>query len=133
VPEIDVSDILLDPEIAGEELTILRRPDATGTNGVDVITETEITPKPVGSVRPTGGNSLVREDAYQQQAKSIRVITNFRLRGVARDGAQNYQPDIVVWGGSRFVVQTVEDYSRYGAGMIQADCMSQNFVDPPPA
>lgn len=133
MPEIDVSDLLLDSFIAGEELTILRRTEVVGANGVPAITEVEVAPKPFGSVQPSGDNSLVREDAFQQQAKSIRVITSFRLRGEARDGGQDFQPDIVVWNGSRFLVRTIEDYSRYGAGMIQADCTSMNFVDPPPA
>ena len=133
MPEIDVSDIILDPFIAGEQLTVLRRTETIGSNGVTTIVETTVTPAPYGSVRPTGANSLVREDAYQQQAKTIRVVTNFALRGAANDGTAGYQPDVVVWGGSRFLVQTVEDYSRYGAGMIQADCTSMNFIDPPPA
>jgi hypothetical protein len=132
VPEIDVTDVLLDPDIAGEQLTVLRRVQTIGTNGVAVITETAVMPAPVGSVRPTGDNSLVREEAYQQQAKSIRVVTNFMLRGEARDGGVDYQPDVIVWKGSRFVVRTIEDYSQYGAGMIQADCTSMEFDDPPP-
>ena len=132
MPEIDVTYVLLDPEIAGEQLTVLRRVQTVGTNGVTVVTETTVMPKPFGSVRPTGDNSLVREDAYQQQAKSIRVVTNFRLRGESNDGASDYQPDVLVWHGSRFLVRTIEDYSQYGAGMIQADCTSMNFVDPPP-
>jgi len=133
MPEIDVTDVLFDPMVGGTAFTVLRRVQTLGINGQVAIVETAIVPSPVGSVRPTGDQSLVREDAFQQQAKSIRVVTTFRLRGEATDGGADYQPDVVVWKGSRFLVRTIEDYSQFGAGLIQADCTSMTFVDPPPS
>lgn len=130
-PMIDVTEVLLDPMVAGEGFQVIRRPEIVSQFGQGSV-PAPVTLPAVGSIQPTSDNSLVREEAYGMQVKTIRVVTTFRLRGVSRMGQQNYQPDIVVWNGGRFIVRTVEDFSSYGAGMIQADCISENFVDPPP-
>ncbi len=43
-----------------------------------------------------------------------------------------YQPDIVKWKGDCFLVKSVDDYTQYGAGMVIAECVSQDFDDAPP-
>jgi len=131
MPGIDVSYVLRDQMIAGERFQVVRRQETVNSLGISTVKE--ITLPALGSITPTGDNSLVRAEGYQQQAKTIRVITNFRLRGatIGQNGA-NYQPDIVLWNGSRFVVRTVDDYSQYGAGMIVAECSSIELTDPAP-
>lgn len=128
MPLIDVTDVLLDPEIAGETFRVIRRQETVNSLGRSV--HTLIRYWATGSVTPTGDNSLIREVAFQTQNKTIKVITTFELRGEGKDRAGNhYQPDIVVWNHDAFLVKTINDWSRYGAGMIEADCMSQDFAD----
>jgi galactose-6-phosphate isomerase len=132
MPEIDVIDCLLDPDLAADSFVVLRRADVVAANGRTTPVVTDTIPV-IGAVYPTGDLSLTRADAYQSQAKTIKVISPFRLRGVAKDTlGLRYQPDIVIWRGDKFLVRIVDDYSRYGAGMVEAECSSIDFADLPP-
>lgn len=133
MPEIDVSEVLLDGLVAGEGFWVFRRAQSVSTHG-----RTEVKGKgawlpAVGSVQPTGDNSMVREEAFQTQSKTLEVITSFRLRGVSQEGEQQYQPDLVFWLGDYYMVKVINDYSQYGAGMIEAECSSIDRNDRPPS
>lgn len=128
MPDIDVSDLLLDGDIAGESFTVIRRQETVGNNGVTAIAQTNLSA--VGSISPTGDNSLVRAEAFQTQANTIKVITNFRLRGPSKDGAGNsFQPDIIQWNGNHFVVRVINEWTSYGAGFVEVECSSIDFID----
>jgi hypothetical protein len=114
MPEIDVSDIILDPFISGETFTVIRRAETVNNFGETTTTNTTFTAS--GSIQATGDNSLLREEAYQAQQKTIQVITTFLLRGATQD----------------FLVRVVDDFSSYGSGMIRAECITQWFSDPAP-
>jgi len=134
MPDIDVSDLLFDSDIAGESFIVIRRQEIVGDNGVSVLTATSL-PLPgdapiVGSITPTGDNSLVRQEAYQTQANTILVITPFRLRGPSKDsGGASFQPDVVVWNGNHFVVKTLNEWTSFGAGFVEAECSSIDLIE----
>jgi hypothetical protein len=89
----------------------------------------------VGSVYPSG-SELIRQEALDAQSSAITVATTFRLRGVSAEGATTYKPDLVVWpagGTDRYVVRSVRNFSKYGAGFIEAECLSIRQEDTPPA
>lgn len=131
MPWIDVTDILADPMIAGEAFQVLRRHETVNSYGESTIATTTYSAN--GSITPTGDNSLVREDAFQSQAKTIKVVTSFMLQGQAEDAQGNkYQPDLILWKGDYYIVRTLNDYSSYGAGMIEAECSSIDWDDEPP-
>jgi len=131
MPWLDVTDVLLDPMIAGETIAITRRQETIGSNGRSSVTTTNLTA--VASVVPTGSNSLVRAEAYQSKGKSIKVITSTRLYGPEHDpSGNNYQPDVITWKGDSFVVKMVNDYTKYGAGLCEAECASIDTVDQAP-
>lgn len=130
MPDIDVTDILEDPFVAGEGFWVYRRAEDVNAHGRSEIVGAWL--PAAGSVTPTGDNSLIREEAFQTQAKTIKVITTFRLRGQSRTGAgQNYQPDLVYWEGDFYLVRVLDDFSKFGAGMMEADCSSIDFNDKP--
>jgi hypothetical protein len=137
MPQIEVTEVTLDPIVAGETFLVTRRMEAINQYGER--TESTITYSAIGSVTPTGDNSLVREEAYQLQNKTIRVITTFMLRAPSKAPPQptlsqsDYDPDIVTWRGDFYVVKNVSDYSQYGAGMIEAECAGIDYVDQAPA
>lgn len=132
MPQIDVGrEVLLDPMIAGESFQVIRRAETVSERGVSSVAE-EVFDPVLGSVVPSGDNSLLREEAFQTQSQSIRVITLFRLRGASGENGESYQPDIVVWKGGSYLVRTVDDYSNYGAGMIVAECIATNYTAVPP-
>lgn len=132
MPSIDVAALLSDPFIAGEPFAVIRRPDVVGSDGVTTIGSTQL--QAVGQITPTGANSMLREEAFTSATKTIRVMTTFMLRGPSRDPTmQNFQPDLVVWRGDSYIVRTIDDFSRYGAGMIIAECSSIDYVENAPS
>lgn len=137
MPDIDVGDIILDGTVSGEEFMVIRRREIVGQTGFRTNTVERFTS--FGSITPTGDNSMVRDEAYAAQNKSIRVITKFLLRGPAKDtppsGAPvtRYDADIVVWKGDSFIVKTLDDYSQFGGGFVEAECTSYDYVDQPPS
>ena len=46
----------------------------------------------------------------------------------------NYFPtgDLVLWQGNYFIVKEIKDWTKFGGGMVEADCSSFQFVDAPP-
>jgi galactose-6-phosphate isomerase len=129
---IDVDDVIFDPFVAGQFVTVVRREQEVNEQGEGVETDTTIQ-NVVASVTPTGDNSLVREEAFSAQAQAIRVITAFRLRGQTKDPStgQSFLPDIVLWHRDSYVVRTVNDYTPYGAGFIEAECESIDYQQAP--
>lgn len=125
--DMDLSEVILDPTVAGDSFIVLRRRTTTNDFG-----EGQLPPpvkfEAVGSVTPTGNNSLVREDAYQSQSDTIRVITQFALRGAGRDEEDNeFQPDQVIWEGTTYLVITTNEYGRGGTYFTEAECATQEF------
>lgn len=131
MPDLDVTDILSDPDFC-ETLTIKRRAQTVGTNGRASTTTTTISPPPVGVVQPVSDQPLVRGPDQQNLPRLLEVHTPFRLRSASRSGGVTYQPDILVWNGDDYIVNKVQDWSRYGAGWVQADCSSIASTDAAP-
>ena len=131
MPEIDVNDIVSDPFIAGEGFWVYRRLETVSSHGRVELRGSWLPAE--GSITPTGDNSLVRQEAFQTQANTIQVVTNFRLRGPSRTSkGKSYQPDLVYWESDFYVVSNLEDYSKYGAGIMVAECTSIQLTDQPP-
>lgn len=123
---INVAGLTLDPMFA-DKFTVIRNKENRSRFG-EVIKEPQRFEGLIGAVYPTGSNSLTREEAYQQQAKTITVVTKFRLQGPS----PGFQPDTVEWRGSLFIVKSLNDYTQDGAGFIEAECTSVLLEDPPP-
>ena len=131
MPTIDVTDVLLGDDIAGQTFTVYRRKEVVNSHGRPDIVETAF--QAVGSINPLGDNSLLREEMFTANNNGIEVITTFRLQSTARIGADKYQPDEILWEGSRYVVRYINDYTTFGAGFVQAECASKTYVDDGPA
>lgn len=124
---IDVTDVLFDPEIAGQSFSVLRREEGVNFFGEVVITPT-LVPGLVGCVYPTGENSLIREVAAQSQANTLTFVTTYRLRPASKtpDG-RSWQPDYVLWQDDWYIVWTLNEFTQYGAGFLVADCMAIDY------
>ena len=121
MPFIDVTDLLTDSFIAGENFTVYRRKENINPFGESIVT-VQIE-QAVGQISPTSPSNLVRDPAYSSQYKNLDVITTFRLIGAGQDiSTQAYQPDLVLWKGNFYIVNKVDDYTHYGAGFVQAIC-----------
>jgi hypothetical protein len=132
VAEIDVTDVLLDSDVAGDVFVVLRRQETVSDLGLSTLRVSEI-PGVLGSVQPTGDNSLTREEAYDAKERTLRVITQFRLRGPSQTtGAAGYKPDVIRWGGDCYEVKVVSSYALFGGGYVEAECVQIDYVGTPP-
>lgn len=134
MPDLDLTELMNDPDFC-ETFIVVRRKTKVNDHGRSDNTPERITV--VGSVTPTADNSLTRDMAMQMQAKSVKVITRFALRGPSKDKSAagtelRYMPDVIVWQGDSYEPVDIRDYSRFGAGFIEADCMSVDYVDQAP-
>jgi len=129
---LDVSDAILDQDLGCEFITVTRRPvvmvKGRATVPAPVVTEN------VPAVVNTGVTELMRAADLSVVPKRISIHTPFRLfpQVQSPDGTVQYLPDIVTWNNNKFIPLGVDDYSRYGAGFVHADCASMDKVDDPP-
>lgn len=122
---LDVSDVLLDPELA-DIFTVIRRAEAVSSKGRSTLTPTTI-PNVIGVICAAHGNDLDRLDDSQRMGRHISIVTQFRLIGPA----PGQQPDNIEWQGDTFVILTIEPYPQYGKGFIQAIAGSVDMIDQP--
>ncbi len=129
MPDLDVTDVILDPMFA-ETLTVIRRQQSINALGRVTLTTTTISPAPVGVVLAQADAALVRGPDQQTLPRLLQVHTTYRLRSTGVDVSGNtFQPDVIVWNGDQYVVNKIQDFSRFGVGFIQADCSSMALAD----
>jgi hypothetical protein len=134
MPIIDVTDILFDTDIAGQVFTVIRRPEIVNDFGESTIPLPETIAGVIGSIQPADDNALMREGSYDAQAKSVVIVTTFRLRGATKGPAgKNYKPDIILFGPPEqqdmYEVNNVKDWTPFGAGFIEATATTIPWID----
>lgn len=129
MPTIDVSDLTTDPDFC-TELTIERREEEVDNHGRAHPAKYIVTPKPIGVLVPMENPRMMRGPDEQHGQYGIEVHTQFRLRGPAKDMAnQSYQPDVIIYNGGRYVIENIRDFSIFGAGFISAYAYSMEAID----
>jgi hypothetical protein len=122
-PFVDVSDILVDPDLA-DSFTVNRRNTSTDVHG-RVVNVTQVINNVIGVVNAASGNDLERHPEIQLMGRHLSIVTRFRLTGPA----QGVQPDIIQWQGDYYVVQALDPYPQYGVGFVQAIVGSIDSMD----
>lgn len=130
MPELDVSEALLDPMLT-DNFDVIRRIQNIGDNG-RATTQNQTFAGRFGVICAASPNDLERLEDSQRMGRNLSLVTQFQLHGPAEQSGVDYQPDVVVWGGDQYVVKHVDPYSRYGAGFIQAIIGSMDIIDQPP-
>jgi hypothetical protein len=131
VPLVDVTDILLDPDIAGQSFTVLRRQETVNSYGESTWFTAKI--PAIGAVQPEGENDLIRDADFDAQTKTISVVTAYRLRGVSKGpNSSRYKPDLVIWNNNYFEVVSLKSWGTFGYGFVEATCTAVHYVDLPP-
>lgn len=132
MPLIDVTDILFDTDIAGQVFTVYRRKEVVNAYGESVV-KIKVIPNQVGSIQPSGDQTVIREGEYDAQNQQIKICCVFRLRGVTRGpGGKTYKPDRIAWGGNLYEVTSPNEWEDFGRGFIEADAIEVNWTDFPP-
>lgn len=116
MPLLDVSDVLLDPDFCDTTLQCERYTASVDSKGRGTKTQTLV--GFAGVITSDRGERLVRNAVGEHATDTISVITRFKLR----DAGTGVTADIVRWNGSRFTVISVNDYSTYGRGFVEAIC-----------
>ena len=135
MPDIDVSDILTDPDFVGcpslnpetDGITVQRRAEVIDEHGRaswQVTTFQEV----VASVISVADQPVVRGPEQMHLPQLIEVHTQFRIQGPS----PGFAPDRIIWNGTTFQCNKVINHSKYGSGFVQADCSSVDFQDQPP-
>ncbi len=113
---LDVSDVLCDPDLVDTGLVCVRSTETLSAGGIASFTPTN--QRFAGVVTSDQGKTLERQAAGERVEGSIRIITRFALQ----DGAAGQTADTVLWRGRTYTVAQVQDYSNFGRGFVQAKC-----------
>lgn len=115
---VDVADILADADFVDGIVLIHRTPtvDSFGQNQL-----TERSEPTYGSVQPASGKTLQR----LPEALRIANVSSFWVKGkIISDGSCQY-PDVIVFQGQRYAVQTIFDFTNWGQGWSEGTCVRE--------
>ncbi|WP_407323587.1 hypothetical protein [Acinetobacter pittii] len=113
---LDVSDVLLDPDFMESGIICKRTEVIVGNNGrsQEMITKALFS----GVVTTNNGIKMDRRADGTLIKGAINIHTQFALIA----GDKNTKADEVVWKGKTYIVSQVLDNLHYGQGFIKAIC-----------
>jgi hypothetical protein len=124
MPQLDVSFMTADPMLA-DTFTVTRRQDVVNSKGRTTPTVTAVFEDVMGVVTQEDPADLIRLPDGQTVPRKIMVCTSFAARGAST----GYQPDVITWDGSDYMVTKVLPYSRFGAGTFEVIAQSTAATD----
>lgn len=114
MPQLDVTDILLDPDFA-DVIHVTRRPYTIDVNGRPVITPQLLCP--IGVITQGTPKGFEQQPDAQVGKAMITVHAfEFQFYEVETGKASSFQPDLITYNGSIYTVTKVYNWSRYGKG-----------------
>ena len=116
MPQLDVTDVLLDPDFMDTGLACKRQVLEVGDNGRTTSTETNIAF--AGVVTSDKGDILERLADGERKKGSITIHTTFALTA----GEGDTPADIVTLRGKSYTVSSVNDCGHFGRGFVCATC-----------
>lgn len=125
MPRLDVNEVLLDPDLS-DTFCVRRRAESFNEKGRTQVTEDTI-PGITGVVTPMDPAKLDRRDDGQIADRAIRVSTPFALR----TASTGFQPDVIVYDGTEYLVVKVKSLRRFGQGFYKAEAASFHITDNP--
>lgn len=114
--QLDVTEVLLDPDFMDTGLICHRSTETTGDDGRTTVVTVD---SPFsGVVTSDKGDILERLAGGERKKGSITIHTIFRLTA----GSGDITADIVTWQGKDYTVSNVNDYAHFGRGFVCATC-----------
>lgn len=115
---IDVSFLMSDPDFTSPIILITRTPRVNGLGENSIYESPENT---IGSVQPASFRTV------QKLPEAMRVanIYSFWIKGTIIATAPGKYSSILVFGGQRYQVQTVADWSNFGLGYTEGTCVAE--------
>lgn len=114
MPNLDVSDVLLDPDFISKGLLCKRTEVVIGDNGRPQSTVTMHTFNAV--VTTNDGDKLDRKP----DGTMIKGAINIHTRFVLSEGDADHQADEITWQGREYIISQVLSNTHYGRGFIKA-------------
>lgn len=118
--DIDVSDLLLDPDFT-DPLTLIHRTSTVSSLGKNTLVETRV--DTYGSVQPISGKDMVR---VPEALKMSDIRTFFIKAEILSDGASQY-PDIIEFFSQRYQIISVEPWLNFGEGWNKGLCVREKI------
>lgn len=117
--QLDVSDVVLDLNFV-DNLQLIHRTPTVNSKGENTIVE-DAPIATVGSVQPASFKQIQR----LPEALRIADVRAFYIKAEIKcDGTTTY-PDIIVFQGRRFQVQTCAPWLNYGGGWNEGICVQE--------
>lgn len=117
--QIDVSDLLSDPDFI-DPVQIIRRTASVDSLGQNQLSEVVISTW--ANVQPASNKAIQRLPEALQSAD----VRSFYLRmEIVKDATSAY-PDIMIFNGKRFEIQTAAPWLNYGSGWNEGVCVGQS-------
>ncbi len=115
---IDVSEIVSDPDFV-DSIELITRVPSVNSLGENVLTSTTLCS--VGSVQPASGRAIFR----LPEAMRVANVSSFWFKGKIIASEPGKYSSIIVFKGQRYQVQTVMDWSNWGAGWCEGTCVAE--------
>lgn len=125
MPDLDVSFMTTDPMLS-DLFNVTRQTETVDTQGLAQVSSQTFVDVP-GVVTQQPPDALMRAPDGQAVPRRIMVCTPFAIRGAV----QGYQPDLITWAGTEYLVTEVLPYSRFGQGTYEAVAESRQAMDVP--
>lgn len=116
--QIEVTEILCDPDFVDKIVLINRRP---AINNLGENTLTELSINSIGCVQPISGRNILRIP----EALRVANMSSFWFKGTITASAPGKYSSLLVFKGFRFEVQHVYDWSNYGPGYTEGVCVAE--------
>lgn len=116
---IDVSDLLLDPDFT-DSATLIHRASIVGDKGRNTLSETIVVPDVTVVVQNVDNKTI---EKYPDLALLSDKITVWYKGELFAESANGYS-DVLLWKGDRYYVKYIdEDFMNFGQGWTRAICV----------
>jgi hypothetical protein len=118
---IDLTELMIDPDFV-DPIQILKRQASVNAYGENRVTETVV--NTLGSVQPASGKTLMR----LPEALRVQSVSQFWVKGlIISDGTGGGYPDVIVFKGLRYQVQSILDYFNWPSdhGWCEGVCIRE--------
>ena len=122
MPNLDINELLSDPDLAGTCISIIRTTRSTSSGGLTVEVPTNLTA--IGAIYPSSDQELSVLSDEDRTGAFITAVSAFHFVPLTVSNS----PDIVVWENSQYRVMRTTDYRNYGLGMVVAVCQMIGFA-----
>lgn len=116
--QVDVAELLHDPDFV-DKMQVITQIPAVNSRGENTITEQVV--DSIGSVQPASGKVINR----LPEEFRVANVSSFWFQGQIVATAPGKYSSILVFKGQRFQVQTVQDWTNFGAGWCEGTCVAE--------